>query len=567
MINDKFFKCLGCNTEFTEDSEFFNHIRFINAYKSNDKQVKCTVCEAVLANEFHLFNHLRKHSSSDSQYQCRYCGDTCFDKTTFDQHIDLHRSRDFKCKLCERSFDDPHKLFLHKTRGKICIFKCSFCDKKYLKKNSLTCHERSHTGEKRFQCRKCDRRFVTKISLSNHINMEVPCSKISEQNRLAKAGDIQSSSKIRSIIRKCSQCGESFPSRQSSSCVSCRQFCDNENFQCSFCGKQFISKLDLIEHVYLHTGQKPYMCSFCNQKFSQKDSLNEHLKFVHKCKVSICSQCDQAFATKSALNIHMRQHKDQSLYKCNQCSKLFVQEHLLNSHLRTHIDQNNYRCPICRKKFQSKRSLSLHMSIKNCRKSHECPFCSKSFKEKEILVAHLRIHTNDRPFQCLKCSKTFRRKCYWQKHLKSRCKPDKYVLSDAKNTRFNVWISADDNSNVIEKSSEGAIQREQSSIFSVGLSADANKKKTPSNSPSSLKDNLLIPIDETLYECLKCNKIINKQSMTTHLRSFKHTGIKRFKCSLCGKLYAEASGMQYHFLHHHNLTKTECEREMNLSIN
>ncbi|OMJ73404.1 hypothetical protein SteCoe_27913 [Stentor coeruleus] len=55
------------------------------------------------------------------------------------------------------------------------------------------------------------------------------------------------------------------------------------NFKCKFCFKNLSSRQNLREHMYIHTGEKPYACNEpgCEQKFRQGSLLSIHKK-IHK---------------------------------------------------------------------------------------------------------------------------------------------------------------------------------------------------------------------------------------------------------------------------------------------
>ncbi|CAG9325487.1 unnamed protein product [Blepharisma stoltei] len=54
------------------------------------------------------------------------------------------------------------------------------------------------------------------------------------------------------------------------------------NYQCKSCRKILSSKQNLKEHMYIHTGEKPYVCKEpgCGQTFRQGSQLSAHRR-VH----------------------------------------------------------------------------------------------------------------------------------------------------------------------------------------------------------------------------------------------------------------------------------------------
>ena len=46
---------------------------------------------------------------------------------------------------------------------------------------------------------------------------------------------------------------------------------------CPFCGKLFL-KRNLIRHLRIHTGERPYACSLCSYRATQKVTLQKHME-------------------------------------------------------------------------------------------------------------------------------------------------------------------------------------------------------------------------------------------------------------------------------------------------
>lgn len=47
-------------------------------------------------------------------------------------------------------------------------------------------------------------------------------------------------------------------------------------FNCEICQTSFASKQNLVEHSYLHTGEKPYKCQLCNLAFRYASAFSIH---------------------------------------------------------------------------------------------------------------------------------------------------------------------------------------------------------------------------------------------------------------------------------------------------
>ena len=52
-------------------------------------------------------------------------------------------------------------------------------------------------------------------------------------------------------------------------------------YPCEVCGKVFNRKPNMLRHMFVHSGEKPFQCSICMKQFNQKSNLKSHIMSVH----------------------------------------------------------------------------------------------------------------------------------------------------------------------------------------------------------------------------------------------------------------------------------------------
>lgn len=74
---------------------------------------------------------------------------------------------------------------------------------------------------------------------------------------------------------------------------------DEFNFKCKFCNRNLSSRQNLREHIYIHTGVRPYKCTVpgCSKTFRQGSLLSIHRKTHEKNQSHISATKSSAKAT------------------------------------------------------------------------------------------------------------------------------------------------------------------------------------------------------------------------------------------------------------------------------
>ena len=81
-----------------------------------------------------------------------------------------------------------------------------------------------------------------------------------------------------------------------------------QKYQCDQCPKAFHRSHALLNHVRVHTGEKPFSCSVCSKAFAQSSYLKDHSKVHTGEKPFSCPQCTKSFGLSSNLKQHLKRH-------------------------------------------------------------------------------------------------------------------------------------------------------------------------------------------------------------------------------------------------------------------
>ncbi|CAN0304540.1 unnamed protein product [Lampetra planeri] len=110
--------------------------------------------------------------------------------------------------------------------------------------------------------------------------------------------------------------------------------------ECPREGKPFKAKYKLVNHIRVHTGEKPFPCPFpaCGKVFARSENLKIHKRTHTGEKPFRCEfvGCDRRFANSSDRKKHMHVHTSDKPYLCKLCDKSYTHPSSLRKHMKAH---------------------------------------------------------------------------------------------------------------------------------------------------------------------------------------------------------------------------------------
>lgn len=271
-------------------------------------------------------------------------------------------------------------------------------------------------------------------------------------------------------------------------------------------------------------------CQWCGFTCDNLTSLYIH---VHECrkqmKIYKCALCGKQLKNKKTLKMHMlMNHLDEHSTSCNFCKLKFESVDELKSHFEEcKIKWKNrvktMQCKYCGKVKNSQKAYLVHLRRCKPPQGFECDHCKKTFQYKKAIETHMEIkHLKDRPFACDLCGRTFKTKTYLDYHIK--------------------WVHM----------KLGVKKRK---IFSCSVCSKSFKSRL------ALRDHQHVHTGVKSYKCNYCEKTFTyKGGVTRHFKNVHQTKEKKppVQCELCGKSYADTTGLGNHMKIKHLGIKPKC---------
>ncbi|OAF66214.1 hypothetical protein A3Q56_06049 [Intoshia linei] len=358
---------------------------------------RCNLCFSMLDNKDDVKDHSNLHLNQLTSMTLVKCHNIERSDTNMPKIFKI--GRNYNCEKCKLLFTSQENLDEHKkdhkqSKGKP-QYKCERCVESFNLKTHLSAHIiKAHINEKKFQCHYdgCYKGFMLETELEIHLdshggsNIPYICQFCNEsfvaKYHLEQHYEIHQYQET--DIKICKICNLKFRKRLDLQCHVKNAHSEEKPFNCTFCGKKFITRSRLTEHIRSHTGEKPFKCTECSWAFASASNLKQHIKCHKGFKPYKCQHCHLSFSTRGNLKQHMHCHTGEKPFACEVCTRKFRRRRHVVQHLYTvHSATTNYMCDICAEMFIGASNLHKHMQEHKKKESKklEKRICTKKLKK------------------------------------------------------------------------------------------------------------------------------------------------------------------------------------------
>lgn len=186
---------------------------------------------------------------------------------------------------------------------------------------------------------------------------------------------------------------------------------------CHICHKQFKSKKNLRQHVYIHRTEKPFECTVCQKRFNFSVEVSRHMIKHTLDRPQSCPICERPFKCKKTMKQHIITHGTEKKYECFVCQKRFFFPNHLKNHISVHTGEAKHQCSICGKYYQRSGDLGRHLKTHSGERPYSCSVCQAAFIRSSDLTRHMLSHAGVKNYRCEICYKQYARSHSLKAHV------------------------------------------------------------------------------------------------------------------------------------------------------
>ncbi|KAM6471857.1 uncharacterized protein PHA67_002425 isoform 2-T3 [Liasis olivaceus] len=558
-------------------------------YYPPEKKHTCSECGHKSYYYSDLLRHMKCHAAKEL-YKCLDCGKTYRGRTYFENHLKIHLPLDDSTRRTKRV----------ETRNSSCHMKeeyvCFECGVVKSTQSGLTEHMKVHTDEKPYECPECGKTFKWRSNLSRHRGLhtyrrfssrQLMLRGASESNKGKNNSTQEQKSQLElpgesSTVLLSAEINESNPvsrlrPRKSQELelshlygvktlkVTLKKLPSPQKgkYKCPDCDHRAEKLSEVIKHMRVHTGEKPYDCPECGKAFRWSSNLYQHRKGNACPKKMPVSDTFLAEEKKTCRG----EEKSRNMAPLQEKIKL---EDEVGVRQACH-DQPSSRG--CQEKGQREAHLlgnANEASELQKMKKHSCTKCGYQAERLSDIVKHFRIHTGEKPYKCLDCGKSFGWSSTLTKHQQIHLSSQQTPVPNAVIAECDVTLSDDEElinflpkipqreevglEDLLERSSEdgpaAASPSSESSKMESSAKLRSREWSGKGKSAQHKRNNVVMKKSryedrERKHECLDCgHRTYYLSDLVRHKRI--HPNEKPYKCPDCEKIFIQPSSLKIH---------------------
>ncbi|XP_055522416.1 zinc finger protein 429-like [Wyeomyia smithii] len=273
-------------------SKLRNHSNHMSTH-SDVERYRCDICGKDYKSTTNLNQHKKYHTShEDELLKCPDCGKGFVYRYALVKHMTTHSNeREFECDICGKSYKTATNLYDHRKyhiSGENKLHRCDNCGKGFVYHHLLLRHMRTHSDERRYRCDICSKDFKSASNLSEHMKYHTTR--------------------------------------------------EDELHRCDFCAKTFVYRSVLLNYMHAHSDERSRRCDICGKEYKSPAGLNQHKKYhtSHENELHKCPICGKGFVHRRILVEHINTHSDKRRYECDICGKQYKARGGLYVHKKMH---------------------------------------------------------------------------------------------------------------------------------------------------------------------------------------------------------------------------------------